>query len=648
MRIKNLIIKATFFVFVFCLCMINSVQYYGNNQYMPAAAATYPNFYYPASVSDNRCAQNPVQYNKTPSYSNLNAVYETRSVQQNPNKKNPITPRTKLSIFYINDMHGNIDDMSGMIAASDKFDKETAQQDVDTLKISAGDNFSGGNDKKNQVVINLLSRMGIDVSAVGNHEFDSTISAFYKFLNPDKTKFLAANANAPEGSDFYKNVQKSTVIEVNGNKYGLIGLLPFDLETVTGADDKKMEGIRPFDIEESVKIVNEEAQKLTNEGINKIILVSHIGNDKDKEIAPKLHNVDVIVGGHSHTEVKDIKENENLFNNADGDPIIIVQTGENAKNVGILDVEFDESGIPVTAENNLIGISREKSPVLNYIEAAALGDSPVVGQIKSSDPLPANRRTTPCAWTNFMCDAMRYETGSDIAFVNAANIRKAPKAGSLTERNVMESAPLKNTLLVKQMTEKEIVKGIKDALSMSLSHETGEPGILHVSGLSYVSDDSGNLKELNFVDKNGNKTPIDINNPSDKTYRVCYDSFVAKGTEYPVFVPETQTYKEIEQNYDFDKDKLTIDYIGKLPDKDNLVIEDDGRIKIIDKNGNLRTAQTAAPSEESKTAASKSKAEVNNPAPKNAQLTKYSPLLMSRVESIKSNAALKGYGAIKS
>lgn len=515
------------------------------------------------------------------SVSNINNVQ--KPVQSGKNNK--------LSIFYINDMHGNVDNMSGMLAASDKFDKEAKEKNVDVLKLSAGDNFSGGDEKKNKLVINLLNRMGIEASAVGNHEFDSTISTFYKFLNPDKTKFLAANASTPQNSEFYNNVQKSTIIENNGTKYGIVGLMPFDLATTTGKNDKKLEGVRAFDIDESAKLVNDEVKKLQDQGVDRIILVSHIGNDKDKEIVSKLHGVDVIVGGHSHTEVKDVKAGENLFNNADGTPVLILQTGENAKYVGVANIEFDENGVAKSFENNLVKTSQEKSPVLDYFKDSVMGKSPQIGGIEECDPLPANRRKTPCAWTNLMCDAMRNQTGVDIAFINAANTRKTPKQGDLTERDVSESTPLKNTLLIKTMTEKEIVRAIKEAVQATYSSETGEPGILHTSGLSYTADTKGNLKELNFIDKQGNKTPIDINNPSDKAYRVCYDSFMMAGTEYPVFKPEEQANQAIEQTFDYDKDKLAIDYIKTLPNKDKLTIKDDGRITILDETGTPLTAK---------------------------------------------------------
>ena len=344
-----------------------------------------------------------------------------------------------------------------------------------------------------------------------------------------------------------------------------------------------------------------------------------------------LHGVDIIVGGHSHTEVDGVKSNENLFYNADNDPIVIVQTGENAKNVGVLNVEFDQNGDITAADNNLIPTNQEKSPVLNYLKDATMGPSPKIGTVNEIEPLPVNRRTTPSPWTHFMCDAMRTETGVDIAFINAANTRKVPKKGTLTERDIMESTPLKNTLLVKKMTEKEIVRAIKDSLQATFSNETGEPGILHVSGLTYVADDSGNLKELNFVDKEGNKTPIDINNPSDKIYNVCYDSFVAKGTEYPVFVPETMTHKTVDKTFDFDKDKLTIDYINKHPDKEQLSVKDDGRIKILSSKQNGINSSPAA------------ETPLSQPS-KSVQNNLYSPLLMSRIQNLNSNAAIQTYG----
>ena len=60
-----------------------------------------------------------------------------------------------------------------------------------------------------------------------------------------------------------------------------------------------------------------------------------------------------------------------------------------------------------------------------------------------------------------MCDGMKAELNTDIAFVNAANTRKVPKPGIITERDIAESTPMKNKLMISKMTEKEIVRVIK-------------------------------------------------------------------------------------------------------------------------------------------------------------------------------------------
>ena len=83
---------------------------------------------------------------------------------------------------------------------------------------------------------------------------------------------------------------------------------------------------------------------------------------------------------------------------------------------------------------------------------------------------------------------------------------------------------------------------------------------------------------MNFVDKNGNKIPIDINNPSDSiTYTAAYDDFVAREDgEYPLMKPRFEV-----QHFDFDKDDTAIRYISKLQNKDDLELIDDKRLEIL-------------------------------------------------------------------
>ncbi len=602
---------------MFFECMVSSV--YGNYNYQvnqgyyqypqpfpvqystaaPKYVAPYPaNYGYPAQSFYIV----PPNYNMMPAQNMVRSpradVFQKSSNNiQQVNTNTPViqtskTPKAKLSLFFINDMHGHFDNMSNILGASMQFDKTMKQKTgVDSIKLSAGDNYTGGDVERNKLMMSFLDYIGVEASAVGNHEFDATASEFYNIANSAKVKFLAANANVPQGSKFYDNVSKSAVIQKDGGTYGVVGLMPFDLETVASKKEA-LEGIKPYNLEESAKLVQQEIDKLRAQGINKIILLSHIGIDQDKKIIPMLDGVDIVQGGHSHNLTPELKEGENILKSKSGEPVVLVQAGENGKYAGILDVDFDENGIITTASLDVEHAELEKSPVLEHIKTSVLGKSPQVAILKGVDPTPENRRIVPCAWTNFLADGMRNELNTDVAFVNAANMRKVPKLGILTERDITETTPLKNTLMVSNMTEKEIVRVVKDAAKMSLPHSTGEPGIMHASGLTYKVTSDGDLLEMNFVDKNGNKTPIDVNNPrDDKFYTVAHDTFVAEpreNMEYPGMAITAHKNQNVQQ-FNFDKDKTAADYIKKLSNKDELEIKDDFRIQIVEKDGSLRT-----------------------------------------------------------
>ena len=77
----------------------------------------------------------------------------------------------KLSLFYYNDVHGNSDQMAGMVTAAQQFKLNSL--DKDTFVLSAGDNYSGADDKKNDFILDIMQNMmGVELSAVGNHELD--------------------------------------------------------------------------------------------------------------------------------------------------------------------------------------------------------------------------------------------------------------------------------------------------------------------------------------------------------------------------------------------------------------------------------------------------------------------------------------------
>ncbi len=492
-----------------------------------------------------------------------------------PKTPEPKQGTAKLKLFYTNDWHGQTDNMGGILGGSMQFDSSTKGQKLDTLKLIAGDSWSGANTKKNSLIVNLLNYMGFDACAIGNHELDAGTDAFEKTIQgAANTKFVSSNLKTEDGKNL-QGVVSSFIKEENGNKYGIIGLSPLDLKTVVAVE--KIPDLDVQNFEQTVQSTQTEINKLRAQGVNKIIILSHIGKDLDEKLAAQLDGVDIIVGGHSHDKIKGAKEGENLVRSKSGEPVIILQTGQNAENYGILEAEFDINGILTKVSNSVIETNKKKNSIIDDIKDSEIGTSPQVGTIIEIDPMPENRKITPSAWTALVADSMREALGTDIAIINSANIRKVPQIGKLTERDVEESAPMKNELIKTQMSEEQIVSAIKNAAKRSFSSVDSYPGLLQCSGIRYTIDSNGNLLLISFVNKEGKETIIDPNNPSKtKMYTVALDSFLANGKEYPEMLPKGQVEK-----YGYDKDKTAIDYISKSNNKNNLVIKDDGRLKIV-------------------------------------------------------------------
>ena len=490
--------------------------------------------------------------------------------------ENPILSKNnKLKIFYFNDMHGSTDTISGVVEAAKNFNKNSNQ--YDSFIFSGGDNVSGGDVKKNEVVLDIMqNQMDVDATSIGNHEIDAASDGLEEFSKGHNIDFIATNVKFDDDSPMKKIAKKSVIKEENGTKYGIIGAMPLDFKECT--KKSVQEDIEVMDFDDTIKALQEEINNLKAQNINKIILLSHTGYENDKKMAAALDGVDIIIGGHSHSVVEGAKHGENIIMSKSNQPVIITQAGENGGYYGILDVEFNSEGILTTISNQLTQLHARKNPNIEYIKEQKMGKSPTIGTIKEIEPMPKNRRMKPHAWANLIVDSMKEGLNADCAFLNAANIRKVPTTGKLTERDVTESVPMKNKLVKAKLTQKQIVEAIKQASKESLGKETGEPGLLFASGFRYKIDNEGNLLELNFIDKNGNKTPIDINNPSEQiTYTAVLDSFTIKDDgEYPHLAPKLG-YEE----FDYDKDKTAIDYIKKMQNTDNLEFTNDNRLEIV-------------------------------------------------------------------
>ncbi len=519
------------------------------------------------------------QYIKT---QNLTAFPSVNRVPaKHINFKTPYSS-AKTSIFYINDIHGQVPKMQRLVSAAEHADIDAKNNGADILKLSSGDTFIGSDDKRNHVAASFLNLAGIDAQALGNHEFDITASICGNLLKNSHSKILGANLNFPDNnSELSKKIMRSTIIEgKNGEKYGLIGIQPTDLHTRIKKKEG-LEGITVDDKEETLKEIKTEVDKLKGQGLNKIILLSHAGNEFEKEIAQSIDGIDVILGGHSHDLIEGVTPGENLFYSPSGEPVVITQAGRDGNYYGVLNLEFNDKGQITYIQNNVNDTNIYSPNIIMTKEAdKILGESPVIGNLKDSDPIPKDNLIEENPWADFVGDALRTRLDADICLINSANFRGSVDKGRITERDITSIFPFNNTLYKVKLDEEDLVDAIKKA-AKSYAADNHKPGILQVSGLSYTIDKNGNLLELTFTDKNNQKHPIDINNPDeDKVYTAIYDEFLINGgDDMEMLAKDEDDEDEIIEKYDFDKDKVTIDYIKSL--NQPFEVRKDNRIKVV-------------------------------------------------------------------
>lgn len=208
------------------------------------------------------------------------------------------------------------------------------------LLLDAGD-FSQGTPYfsifKGDVEIELMNALGYDVACLGNHEFDNGQAELARRLS--NADFVTVCANYDFGNTPLEGVVKPyTIVEKAGKKIGIIGALTDIGGIVAKNNIKGLSYINPIDT------VNALAAELKNEKMcDFVLLLSHCGyyggsksSPGDIDIAEMSENVDIIVGGHTHTRLTEKK----VYKNRVGKSVTVVQDGEKGEYVGRIDIWF--------------------------------------------------------------------------------------------------------------------------------------------------------------------------------------------------------------------------------------------------------------------------------------------------------------------
>ncbi len=484
-----------------------------------------------------------------------------------------------LTILHTNDFHARFEPISkydGPCSAEDNTAGEcfggsgrlvTAIEEAKArsnnwILVDGGDQFQGTlfyTYYKGAVSAEMMNKMGYTAMTVGNHEFDDGPEVLKGFVDTVEFPILMSNADLSGEAMLNDIIQKSVIIEQGGEKIGLIGLTPQDTPELASPGPNIV-------FTDPVDAVQGEVDKLTAEGVNKIIVLSHSGLPVDRRVAAETTGVDVIVGGHDNQLMSNTIEGAaNPYPVMVGN-VAIVQAYAYGKFLGELNVTFDDAGNLTEASGEPIildaAVTEDEGTVGRIAELAGpldeIRNKVVAEAAEAIDGSRDNCRAMECSMGNLVADAMLdrvKDQGIQIAIANGGGLRASIDAGEVTMGEVLTVLPFQNTLSTFQVTGQTVLDALENGVSQV---EEGAGRFPQVAGLKFTWDASkepGARVVSAEVMMDGAWTPVD---PA-ATYGLVSNNFVRNGGDgYKMFVDAMNAY-----DYGPDLADVTAEYLAK-------------------------------------------------------------------------------------
>lgn len=500
-----------------------------------------------------------------------------------------------LVLLHTNDTHSQLDpdkDGNGGVLQRKALIDSIRSKEKNVLLIDAGDVVQGSNYfkyYKGEVEYPLMDMMGYDIRILGNHEFDNGIDDIAKYYKETKGTPLSANYDFSE-TELDGVFSPYTIRTVEGRKIGFLGI-NINPEGVVA---KGNTGAIKF--REIIPAANETAEYLKDvEKCDLVVAVTHIGvkkeNDKttDYELAAASRDIDIIIGGHSHTEIRPGEEGNypSIVANAEGRPVLVAQTGKYGRNLGYIKIDLDRLGdsrdydyrlIPVTARfaqdkldseiEAFIAPYREQLDSINHRVVAHSA------RFSNSDDrvgsLPNFTADFAYSYASHIADSLRTVNSDfpevDFSIMNVGGIRMSMPEGDITEGWVRTSYPFSNNFAI------ATIKGYDLAEALKVAARKGGEAVS--SQLLVVTDSDRNVKEILI-----NGYPLQ----PDADYTFGSIDFVLGGNDDLV----TLANSEILWRDDQSVDGPILQYIERLG-KAGVVIDPDSRPRFVTATDSLK------------------------------------------------------------
>ena len=443
----------------------------------------------------------------------------------------------ELVILQTNDTHSQIDpleekDLGGILRRKVVIDS-VRQRDKNVLLVDDGDAVQGTlffNLYKGEVENKLMDDLGYEIRILGNHEFDNGMDELEKMLKDSKSTFISTNYRFTQPG--LAQQFKPYTIKTYGDKR--VGIIAINLDPKGMIADDNCVGVTYLDPYDAA---NSMAWYLKNvEGVDYVIAMTHIGYNpenttlSDVQLAHKSKDIDLILGGHSHTTIdpSNPKSPVSQIVNACGDTVTITQAGKSGLNISRVAINLDNGNINyslIPIDNRLD--DRIDKRLAQEIEPYRAGVDSLMNVKLATSAITLYNYEAPLL--NFVADFIRDNGNNllkqagikdhptvDLAIINKGGLRRSLPKGKISDGMVITCLPFNNRTRVVDIKGRDLI-AVLDTMAAR-----GGDGVSSEADITF----NPQTKSVISVKING----LELN--PETTYRVATIDYLANGGDY--------------------------------------------------------------------------------------------------------------------
>ncbi|MBM7573568.1 5'-nucleotidase C-terminal domain-containing protein [Aquibacillus albus] len=438
---------------------------------------------------------------------------------------------TTVTILHDTHLHGNFGGGAENIANYFGLINKIKQENPNAMMIANGDDLATSvlsSTFHGQHIIDAFNAGGIDANTFGNHDFDMGPDQLLTLVENSEFPWVTANVIDNRTNDTFgreNGVEPFIIKEINGVQVGITGLLTEDAAEITSMGENAQ-------VIDAVEAMNAVIPEMEAAGADIIVVSSHLASTRAREVAAQVEGIDVMVGDHAAAANDSLELiNDTLLGFIGDEFEFLGEINLQIENGEIVDYNFKRYALEEEVANGLEADATVQAIMDGYNTQLEAELDVVIGQTETElDVMKASQRKDETKIGNFIADAVKEDTGADIALINGGGIRaeRIFPVGDLTKRDIMDALPFTNYVVVIEVTGDVVMEALENSVSQI---EDGAGRFAQVSGIEY-SFDLDQPVGSRIIDATINGQPID----ESATYSLATVDFISTGGDgYSMF-----------------------------------------------------------------------------------------------------------------